>query len=112
MINDSLPIKGVKNIKPLDISDFLSLFKNASFVFTASYHGMLFSIYCNKDFAYYNRAHRSRMKTLAARLDVLNRDGNMYDVLSMQPIQYSKVNRSVTAYRDMSVHCLKSFLEK
>ena len=38
------PVPGVKNIKPSSLEEFLGLIKNANFVFTASYHGMLFSM--------------------------------------------------------------------
>ena len=112
VINQSLPLKGVTNVNPVTMEDFLSLFLNATFVFTGSYHGMLFSIYFNREFAYYNRAHKSRMNTLAKRLGVQNREGSEYDIIQMKPINYSLVNAAVEEYRNNSIQILKDMLGK
>jgi len=112
VINHGLPKKGTISVKPDYIQDFLSLFLNAQFVFTASYHGMLFSIYFNRQFAYYNRAHKSRMNTLAHKLEVTDRDGLEYDALQMKPIDYETVNTAVEEYRNYSIDCLKELLVK
>lgn len=112
LINHGLPVKGFKSVRPLNIGDFLSLFYYAGFVFSASYHGVLFSIYFNRQFAYYNRAHKSRMNTLARKLNVKDRNGSEYDVLQMKPIDYEKVNKAVEEYRNYSINCLKELLEK
>ena len=112
VINHGLPLKGLKSVRPLTMEDFLSLFYYAENVFTASYHGMLFSIYFNRQFAYYNRAHKSRMNTLARKLKVTDREGSEYDVLQMQPINYDVVNAAVEEYRNYSINCLKELLAK
>lgn len=112
LINHGLPIKGLKSVRPLTMEDFLSLFYYAENVFTASYHGMLFSIYFNRQFAYYNRAHKSRMNTLARKLKVTDREGSEYDVLKMQPINYKVVNAAVEEYRNYSINCLIELLAK
>lgn len=111
VINYSLPIKGVKNIKPLTLADFLSLFLNSTFVLTGSYHGMLFSLYFNREFSYFNRAHKSRMNTIANKLGVQDRDGNEYNVLNMQSIDYISVNKAIENYRNISINILNIFLE-
>ena len=90
---------------------FLSLINDAAEVITASYHGMLFSIYFNKQFIYYNRAHKSRMNTLARRMNVQDCDGEGKDILQIPEINYSLVNKSVEAYRSYSVKCLKDLLQ-
>lgn len=112
VINNSLPLKGVTNINPVTMGDFLSLFLNATFVCTGSYHGMLFSIYFNREFAYFNRAHKSRMNTLAHKLGVWDRDGIDNDVINMPLIDYSKVNKLVEEYRTFSTVVLKDMLEQ
>ena len=112
VINQSLPLKGVKNVNPVTLEDFLSLFYNATFVFTGSYHGMLFSIYFNREFAYYNRAHKSRMNTLANRLGVIDREGTEYDASQMKKIDYAHVNKLVEEYREESIVVLKRMLEQ
>lgn len=112
VINQALPIKGVTNVNPVCLQDFLSLFRFAAFIFTGSYHGMLFSIYFNREFAFYNRAHKSRMVTLATRLGLQDRDASENDVLKMSSINYCMVDAAVELYRDESIQCLKEMLEK
>ncbi len=110
-INYGLPKKGVSNIRPYRLEDFLSLINNAQHVVTASYHGMLFSLYFNKQFTYFNRAHKSRMNTLSARLGVSHRNGENGDIVSLPPINYKIVNMAIDAYRQHSIQCLKKMLE-
>lgn len=110
-INYGLPVNGVQNVKPLSLEDFLSLINDAAEVITASYHGMLFSIYFNKQFIYFNRAHKSRMNTLARKLQVTECNGEGKDVLNMPQINYMKVNNAVEDYRSFSIECLKKLLE-
>lgn len=112
LIGYGRPRADVDIVRPYSLDDFLSLIYNASFVVTASYHGMLFSIYFNKNFAYFNRAHKSRMNTLAAKLGVKDREGSEYNVLDMMPVNYSKVNALVDKYRDYSLECLKYLLTR
>lgn len=112
VVNQSLPLKGVINVNPVTMEDFLSLFLNATFVFTGSYHGMLFSIYFNREFAYYNRAHKSRMDTLAKKLGVQNREGSKYDFIQMKPIDYSLVNDAVEGFRNYSIKTLEDMLAR
>lgn len=110
-INYGLPKKGVCNVKPISLEDFLSLINDAAKVITASYHGMLFSVYYNKQFVYFNRAHKSRMNTLARKLQVQNCDGEGKDILNMPTVNYEEVNKAVEEYRAYSVECLKNLLE-
>ena len=62
VINYGLPIKGVKNIHPYEIGEFLGLIKNAKVVFTSSYHGMLFSIYYKIPFVCYGRKNGNNVR--------------------------------------------------
>lgn len=112
VINYGTPLKGLTTVKPTNLADFLSLFLNASFVCTGSYHGMLFSIYFNREFAYYNRAHKSRMNSLASILGVQNREGTRYSVTTMDNIDYKKVNTAVNNFRIQSIDCLEKMLKQ
>ena len=109
-INYGRPIKGVKSIRPYSLEDFLSLFYYAQRTFTASYHGMLFSIYFNKQFLYYNRAHKSRMNTLARKLNVSQCEGVNIDINNLPKIDYAAVNKAVENYRKYSIECLQQLL--
>lgn len=109
-INYGRLFKGVKSIRPQSIAEFFSLIYYAAKIVTASYHGMLFSIYFNKQFVYFNRAHKSRMNTLANRLGVTDCAGEGKDVCNMKTIDYSKVNPRVDEFRTDSLNVLKNYL--
>lgn len=109
-INYGRPFRGVKSIRPHSIADFFSLIYYAQKVVTASYHGMLFSIYFNKQFVYFNRAHKSRMNTLAKKLDVTVCSGEGKNVVEIPEIDYSSVNHKVEEYRNESLKVLQNFL--
>lgn len=111
LISDGISHNSYKTVKPHSLGDFLTLIDNAAFVMTASYHGMLYSLYFNKQFAYFNRAHKSRMNTLSKKLHVADRNGEEYDVMTMNPIDYSIVNKAIEDYRNESTECLKEFLK-
>lgn len=110
-INYGIPVKGVCSVHPYSLEDFLSLIYYADRVFTASYHGMLFSVYFNKQFVYFNRAHKSRMNTLAKRLNVQNCNGEEVDVMKMPMVDYDTVNNLVEQYRNHSIEKLKYILD-
>ena len=101
--------KGIKPVRPTKLEEFLSLIKYANTVFSASYHGMLFSIYFNRQFFYYNRGWKSRMRSIAEYLDITDREH--YDPEKNKEIDYQKVNALMDDFRDRSVSCLKSYLE-
>lgn len=109
-INYTRPAKGVDNVKPLSIQDFLSLIKNADCVFTASYHGLLFSVYFEKQLVYFNRAHKSRMKTIAKKLGIEKNCGDCMTFSKMPFIDYSIVRKKVEQYRRKSIEILKNML--
>ena len=43
-------------------------------VFTASYHGLLYSLYFHKNVYYYNRENKSRMESFGKKLGISNRE--------------------------------------
>lgn len=111
-VNYGKPILGVRNIKPTSSAEFLSYIKYASMVFTASYHGMLFSIYYNKEFLFYTRAHKSRVLSLARKLGVEDYCGDYWNGESYKQINYEKVNLRVLNFRKNSIEILKGMLSE
>lgn len=111
-INYGLPRKHVTNVKPQGLEDFFGLIKNAQRIFTASYHGMLFSVYMHKEFVFYTRAHKSRVLSLAKRLELLEYCGDENEPHQMPPIDYRKVDKNVDLFREQSITILKEMLEK
>ena len=109
-INYGLPEKGVVNVKPKSLNEFFSYIFYADHVFTASYHGMLFSIYFNKEMTFYTRDHASRMIPLANRLGIQEQCGDIRSVVDYQPILHEMVNQKVDEFRKASIDVLKGML--
>lgn len=98
--------KGCKAIHPWNIWEFLSVIFYAETVFTASYHGMLFALYFEKDIYFYNRGYKSRMESLA-NLVGLKRREHLGDEM---PIDYSYVNKVLEDFRNKSKDVLIKYL--
>lgn len=104
-------IDGMKWEMPYSIEDFLSIIYYAQNLFTSSYHGILFSVYFNKKFTYFNSVHASRMNSLADNIGIGCCNGEGKDVLNMPEINYNEVNKAVDEYRQKSITILKSMLK-
>ena len=105
------PTKGVKTIKPSSLAEFLGLIQNAEFVFTASYHGMLFSIYFRKNFVFYKRDHSARVISLADHLGLSQRCANNMNAEDFAPIDYTLIEDKITRFREQSIAILKEMLD-
>lgn len=102
---------GLKAIRPKNIEEFLSLIKNAETVFSASYHGMLFSLYFNKNFYFYNRGWKDRMKSIADYLQLADRE-HWNPEKDSNIIDYTYVNQKLDAFRESSLEKLSAYLGK
>lgn len=111
-INYGVPLKTVRNIRPRSLDEFLSWIYYADRVFTASYHGMLFSIYFRKEFLFYKRAHSARVLSLADRLGLLEQCADDLDVEKYRQINYAEVGRRVEQFRQESLDILKTMLKE
>lgn len=108
VISFSKAPEGIKTISPSSVGEFLSLILYADTVFSASYHGMLFSLYFNKNFFYYNRGWKSRMKSIAEYLNVTHREH--YVEGEVKEINYTFVNEKLNEFRMKSIELLKQYL--
>ncbi len=110
-INYGKKKKGVKSIHPTKINEFLNLIFYAEHVFVASYHGLLFSIYFNKPFLFYNWARKSRMISLSEILEIKEQDGKKIDINNYSPqIDWNKINKNLDNFRSKSLEILKQML--
>lgn len=91
------------------IPDFLSAIHDASILFTASYHGMLFAIYFHVPFVYYNK-DSARLENVARLLGLEGRNGGKYRVEDMAEIDWEEVDRKREAFRERSLEILKGIL--
>ena len=101
----------IRSVKPTALNDFLGLIKYAQRVFTSSYHGMLFSVYFHKKFAFYTRAHKSRVLSLERRLG-LRRCGDLSVDFIDDEIDYDEVDKRAERFRRSSVEILQRMLER
>lgn len=109
-INYGIPERGVVNIKPSSLSEFLSYICFAEHVFTASYHGLLFSLYFKKELSFYTRDHAARMISIAEKLGIEKQCGDNSLVLDYQRIDYSGVDQSMDTFRAQSLDVLQMIL--
>ena len=113
LINYSVPQKNVKNVRPKNLNEFLGYIKNASRIFTASYHGLLFSIYYQKNVCFYTRDHSTRVLSLADRLGLMNCCADKIDIQKPIPVvDYSLVNKRLEEFRKESIECLRNMIEE
>lgn len=110
-INYGLPENGVKNIKPKSLNEFFSYIYYADHIFTASYHGMLFSLYFNKEMTFYTRSHASRMISLAERFGIQEQCGDNKSIEVYEPISYETVGQHIDEFRQTSICVLREMLQ-
>jgi hypothetical protein len=94
------------NIVALSPFRWLGYFRNARFIFTCMYHGLLFSLKCNKDFAMFlNPGRENKCLDFLKRTGLENRVATDHAVLRQLfklPIDYSPVNAFLEKQRDIS----------
>ena len=112
-INYGIKKTKFKTIRPKTISEFLNLMLYAEHIFTASYHGLLFSLYFNKPVLFYNRAHKSRMISLSKILEIEDKNGDEIDINTYNVNKnFAKVNKNIEKFRQKSTNILKEMLSK
>lgn len=93
------------------VEEFLSLIKNAEFVVTNSYHGMIFSILFKKEFAVFARdQHGNKIKELLELLKIDNRLFYNEGSLSLPTINYDNVHSIIEKEREKSIKFLNEEL--
>ncbi len=98
-INYGRPVSNIHTIKPMHIREFLNLIMNADCVFSASFHGVLFSLYFHRPFFYYNRANFSRMEALSLWLGLEDRDGAKDNAGMDKAIDYKRIDGLIESRR-------------
>ena len=109
-IADDYVDKSIQCVNPPNISEFLSLIYYAEKVFTASYHGMLFSLYFNKQIVYSNRQPESRMKSIGRYFLIEKHEihNEYFDI--EEKINYDEVNEKIMVLRRYSENHLKRMI--
>lgn len=103
---------GEKISKNDSVENWLSLFRDAQFIITDSFHGTVFSIIYNKEFWVYTNHKRgnSRFQSL---LDIFGLKDRLIDEKSipdMNPIEWEKVNQIKEEKRNFALSFLRDNL--
>jgi len=95
-----------------EVEKFISLFNNAEYIVTNSFHGTAFSINLNKQFfAVYPKFNPSRLSSILELTNLENRNIAKFadlDVALNNPVDYSIVNEILRAEREKSIDFLRS----
>lgn len=106
-INFYSHVKGTKTIHPMTVNQWISLFANADAVFSASYHGLLFSLYFRRNVFFYNRGEKSRMISLSKELGIEHREGIDENLKNIMPIDFDHVDEVMEQKRKNSWNYLR-----
>lgn len=108
--------KNVKYLKDVEPFEFVKLISEAEYVITNSFHGTAFSINFNKKFFTELLAPEtkvnSRLENILDMLDLRNRQVVSLDSLTLEEIDYGRVNKILDERREMSLDYLKNILAK
>ena len=99
-----------QHVSPANVSEFLTLIYHAQKIFTASYHGILFSIYFEKQFVYSNRRPEDRMRSVARRLGIENLEIHGDEFNLEQQADYMTITPRVKEFRKQSLKFLKQMV--
>ncbi len=92
-----------------DIFEFLGYIKNADYMITNTFHGTLFSIILEKEFAVFSN-HSSKLEDVLTKFDLTDRDAmdkESLDSILKENIDYNKVNNLKEKHRSHSLAYLK-----
>ena len=108
-LNFNMPLRGVKNVRPINVNQWITLFAKAKVVFSASYHGLLFSLYFHRQVFYYNRGNKSRMISLGQELKIIEREGTDNNLENDVVMDYDFIDKKLREKREESWNILKSY---
>lgn len=97
-------------INSADPTEFVNLIRNAEFVFTSSFHGLVFSIIANRPFYASFRENAGRGTSILETLGLLKyllKPNSIIDVVYESP-DFMAVNLKLTEYRKKSIDYLKN----
>ena len=90
---------------------WVGMFKNASYVFTGTFHGTVFSIKNRKQFSIYatNESRIRKIQDLLDQLEIRGREANGFeDIKVKEPIEYNSVYCLIEQKRKSSLEFLNT----
>lgn len=94
-INFYTPVPGTKTIRPITVEQWITLIAKADTVFSASYHGLLFSLYFHRNVFFYNRGEKERMISFSKEIGIEHREGVGTNVQDDRAIDYKTVDNLI-----------------
>jgi hypothetical protein len=114
LLGDKYKHPSIISIPNPSVESWVSMIKEASFVFTDSFHGLAFSLNFNKEFIMYNSnlLRFTRIDSLLGKLGLTNRvmKANSESIVNIDRIDYAKVNDLLKEYKKESFRFLESNL--
>ncbi|NWK49271.1 polysaccharide pyruvyl transferase family protein [Acinetobacter sp. SwsAc7] len=110
---DEIFVKNKENYLYPEIEEWVASFRDASFIVTDSFHGMVFSIIFNKPFVVINNSSRgsARFISLLDELDIKNRLFDCVEDISLdlivRDLDYKEINKRLEDARIFSKKFLK-----
>jgi len=102
--------KGFDNSRVSSPENFIGAFHNADYVFTNTFHGCVFSVIFNKQFAT-DGIRKKKIEGLLDEFSLLDRDlsrGGTLENILLSPINYENVNAIVNKKREISLDYLNN----
>lgn len=107
--------RGVNNVRDASPYEFLELLKNAQFVITGSYHGVVLSINMNLNFVFEIKSatdnYNSRINTVIKLFNLEHRKIN-HNIFEYEEIDYEKINMIIKRERDKANNLLRSYINE
>lgn len=93
--------------------DFLNYISNASYIITETFHGTIFSILYNKNFAVY-AGKKCKVNYLLKKFGLEDRNVSKFDLEQTleNKVEYSRINDLIVKEREKSLEWLKNAIEK
>lgn len=92
-------------------NDFISLFINASYIITNSFHGIAFAINFNKQFiAIPPKSYQTRLNSILSLFDLEDRMIVNQKLINLKDIDYGQVNQKLDKMRNSSINFLRKSL--
>lgn len=107
LIISEIEISNEHCVAPINVSEFLSLIYYAEKIFTASYHGILFSLYFEKQLAFINRKPKERMHFVAKKFEIERYEIHNSSFDMEKKLNYEKITPIVEKFREESIQKLK-----
>jgi len=106
-------------VKPKSIPEWLGMYKDATCIFTNSFHGTIFALIFNKPFLFFpikgvSQKLNNRVENLLTKFGLIHRIWNSNKTIQEQmddPIDWQEVNKNIEQFRNFSINWLKKALE-